>query len=153
MVWKTNLVCGASCLRRVTFLLPEKSPKGHLRGHPLDIPVFTGAAQSARFSIDRHALEEMIQRLPRSPATAQFLGSPCLCFGVPGAGLRCTEVCFSLGQRSLLLFLWFQALNHNSSSKCIEKDSTFLSWSPFNRPTNWNLSFTVQTKHTSYYDF
>ena len=67
-------------------------------------PRFTGAAQSARFSVDRHLLVEMANLMPRCHYIV-VIGAVCLSFGVPGASLLCTEVCCTLSQRQLLTSL------------------------------------------------
>jgi len=80
---ETNLPLGVSGLRRVTFLLPEKSPKGHLRGFPLDIPFLK--IRRAFFCFRHEGIEWANQR-PRSPAPAveksvASFSSECLALG------------------------------------------------------------------------
>ena len=55
------------------FFLGEKVGKTPLRGHPLKSPILRGLPNQLIFPIDRHTLEENIQRLPRSPATLSLL--------------------------------------------------------------------------------
>ena len=86
------------------FFLGEKVGKTPSRGHPLTTPLLRESPIVRAPFTDRHALEENIQRLPRCRYIV-VIAALCLCFGVPGAGLICTEVCFTLGQRQLLTSL------------------------------------------------
>ena len=85
-------------------LLSAQKYAKSVKGSPLKIPDFTGATQLARFSIDRHLLIEMANHLPRCRYFV-VIGTFCICFGVPGANLVCTEVACTLSQRQLLLNL------------------------------------------------
>ena len=92
------------CCTCIVNLRETKVPKNSPKGNPLGYPRLTGATQSAHFSIDRHTLEENIQRMPRCRYIA-VIGALFRCFEVPGASLYCTEVCRTLGQRQLLSIL------------------------------------------------
>ena len=92
-----------SSLRRVTFLLPEKSPKGHLRGFPLDIPF----SRRELFFFFRHEGIEWANHRPRSPAPAVREISLCFFFGVPCLGgeihrRTISSICESGNGRQLL---------------------------------------------------
>ena len=67
-------------------LLSAQKYAKSVKGTPLKIPDFTGAAQSVCFSIDRHLLIEMANLMPRCRYIA-VIGALCLCFGVPGVDM------------------------------------------------------------------
>ena len=82
----------------------RESNQSAVKGTPRDTPDLRESHTFLALSNDRHAHEENIQRLPRSPATWRSLAlsdfaSGCLVRGC--CSLLCTEVCFTLGQRQL----------------------------------------------------